>query len=221
MCIRDRGTGSVSTGSNSFAIPSSTNSTNGSNTGGVSTNNDSNAAIVNIDHSSSSMTSSVVVPPSPKKASSSLPPMPIITGRGSGESIASNTSTTKRRFPSFRSRRLLRNKEKDIEEEIKMMFQPATTPTNTTELLHDVADNDIEIATAAVTSTVIPFDDDKTEYADCDDSIEEKESNGHENENENENEKTITAPSSIRTSPIEERSGFEVPQNVKMTRIEI
>ena len=163
------------------------------------------------------MTSSVVVPPSPKKASSSLPPMPIITGRGSGESIASSTSTTKRRFPSFRSRRLLRNKEKDTEEEIKMMFQPATTPTNTTELLHDVADSDIEIATAAATSTVIPLDDDKTEYADCDDSIEEKENNSHEIENE----KTLTAPSSIQTSPIEQRSGFEVPQNVRMTRIEI
>jgi len=163
------------------------------------------------------MTSTVVVPPSPKKASSSSsssPPLPIVYGGGGGDSISSNTSTTKKRFSPFRSRRLLRNKEKDAEEEIKMMFQPATTPTNTTELLHDVAGNKIEIATAAATSTVIPFDDDKTEYADCDDSIEEKENNDHETENE----KTITAPSSIPTSPIEQRPGFEVPQNLKMTR---
>jgi hypothetical protein len=52
---------------------------------------------------------------------------------------------------------------------------------------------------------------------DCDDSIEEKENTDHENDNE----KEVTAPSSIPTSPIEQRSGFEVPQNVRMTRIEI
>jgi hypothetical protein len=170
-------------------------------------------------------------------------PSPIVNGSGGGgsgsigggSSIGTNntsTSTTKKRFSSFRARRIQRNKEKDTEDAAKKMliFQPATTPTNT-ELLHDVADNEIKISTATATATataatVIPFDDDdKTEYADCDDSIEENENNKQENEKEVAMIPSMTtAPApmnSIPQSPIEQRSGFEVPQNVEMTRIEI